>query len=226
MHALGCNPLVVEDKRAPIFKGLKRMTFGLKLMTALWLAIVMGGAILLEFHAKKPGQQDEAPAKWPMSSGITPNSTGATLLVFVHPYCPCARTTLGELAAIMTRCRNQVTAHVLFVVAGDENPNWAKNELWQTAGAIPGVRAVVDAKAMEAAKFGVRTSGHTVLFDEHGICLFAGGITVSRGHAGDNIGRQAIVSYLTKGKPETHRAPTFGCPLFVAESTVTSEDNL
>jgi hypothetical protein len=207
-----------------VFNRSKQTAFAFKLIAALWLLIVMGGTILLELHAKKPGQQGETPAKWPLSSGIVPNSTGATLLVFVHPYCPCARTTLGELAAIMATCRDRVMAYVLFVVPADENPNWPQNELCRTAGAIPGVRAAVDAKAMEATRFGARTSGHTLLFNEHGVCLFAGGITVSRGHAGDNIGRQTIVSYLTKGNPETHRAPTFGCPLFEAGSAAASKE--
>jgi hypothetical protein len=154
------------------------------------------------------------------------SSSGATLLVFVHPYCPCARATLSELAVIMATCRSRLTAHVHFVVSEGANPNWDENELWQTANTIPGVRTLVDTKGTEALACSARTSGHTLLFNERGTCLFAGGITAARGHAGDNIGRQAVLSYLGNNRPETDRAPTFGCPLFAEGPTVASEDNL
>ncbi|HEX4145726.1 MAG TPA: hypothetical protein VHY91_19630 [Pirellulales bacterium] len=201
------------------------MRFSLALTTALWLAVVIGGAIVLNLHATTPGQQSDQITRWPTASRVTRSDNAATLLVFVHPYCPCARTTLDELAAIMTTCRGRVEAQVLFVTADGENPNWEENELWQAARAIPGVRAVVDSGAIEAVAFGARTSGLTLLFDERGECLFSGGITAARGHAGDNVGRQAIVSCLANQRPETSRAPTFGCALFASESTVNSKDS-
>jgi hypothetical protein len=88
------------------------------------------------------------------------------------------------------------------------------------------VHPVVDTGAVEAVRFGAQTSGLTLLFNEQGECLFSGGITASRGHAGDNIGRQAIVSCLANQRPQTNRAPTFGCALFADKSTVSSEDSL
>ena len=197
--------------------------FVIKLVAMLWLLIVAGGAILLEIHATSPGKQNDAPQRWPESSCIAADSDGATLLVFLHPYCPCARATLGELAVIMLPRRERLAAHVLFVVPGDEQPNWQENELWQAAAAIPGVHVVVDKDGIETKTFGARTSGETLLFDQSGARLFCGGITASRGHAGDNLGQQAIVSYLEHGNPEVGRAPTFGCPLPIETSNVNLE---
>jgi hypothetical protein len=126
----------------------------------------------------------------------------------------------------MATCRGRLAAHVHFVVSDGANPTWDENELWQTANAIPGVRTVVDTMGTEALAFSARTSGHTLLFDERGRRLFAGGITAARGHAGDNIGRQAILSCLGNNRPETDLAPTFGCALFAEGPTVAWEDNL
>jgi hypothetical protein len=230
VHGLSQNPgartLAADDKCATAADRPKRISLALKLIAGVWLALVIGGATLLNLHATTPGKLSDEAARWPVASRVDRSSSGATLLVFVHPYCPCARTTLGELAAIMNTTQGRVTAQVLFVAADGENPNWAQNELWQAAEAIPGVRAVVDAGAIEAARFGARTSGLTLLFNAQGECLFSGGITAARGHAGDNIGRQAIVACLANERPETSRAPTFGCPLFSAEPMVRSEDAL
>jgi hypothetical protein len=217
---------LVVDMCESTFHGRRQTTVTFKLVVALWLAIVVGGALLLQLHATTPGQQDDTPARWPLSSRITHNSSGATLLVFVHPYCPCARATLGELDAIMTACRDKLTAYVIFVVASDENPDWAQNELGQTASVIPGVRAVVDSQAVEAKRFGAQTSGVALFFDEQGMYVFAGGITESRGHAGDNMRPQAIVSSLANRRSKTRRAPTFGCALFAEGSAAISREAL
>ncbi|HEY1599792.1 MAG TPA: hypothetical protein VGG64_09335 [Pirellulales bacterium] len=227
MHDLSQSPVVpammAEDPGMSETNGRKRTTLAFGLTAALWLAIVIGGAVILNLHATTPGTQSEGPPRWPDASRIVRNAHGATLLVFVHPHCPCSRTTVGELAALMGACQGRVTAQVLFVVPEAEKSNWSQNELWQAAEAIPGVRAVVDAGAIEAARFGARTSGFTLLFNEQGACLFSGGITAARGHAGDNAGRQAIVSCLIDKHPEVSRTPTFGCALSAAESTGPSE---
>ena len=121
------------------------MTLAFRLIAALWLAVVIGGAILLNLHATTPGQQGEAPARWPVASRLARSTSGATLLVFVHPYCPCSRTTLGELAAIMAACRGRVTAQVLFVAArGRESDLGSRTNCGRPPQAIPGVHAVVD----------------------------------------------------------------------------------
>jgi len=227
MHGLSQNPAgavtLVDDKCLTIADGPKRMTRAFKLTAALWLAFVIGGAVILNLHATTPGEPEDTPARWPVASRITSGTNGAMLLVFLHPHCPCSRTTLGELAAILATGRDKVTAQVLFVTAAGENPDWSRNELWRAAEAIPGVRAVVDSQGIEAARFGAQTSGLTLLFDQQGACLFSGGITAARGHGGDNIGRQAIVSCLANECPGTSRAPTFGCALFHEKPTATGE---
>ena len=119
----------------------------------------------------------------------------------------------------MARCQGRVTGHVLLLRPTGFDNDWSKTDLWESARAIPGVRAMLDEDSREAGRFRVVTSGHTLLYDSSGRLLFSGGITASRGHSGDNLGRSTIVSLLTESasrKPDTSECCVYGCPLFDA----------
>jgi hypothetical protein len=73
---------------------------------------------------------------------------------------------------------------------------------------------VRDDRGVEAERFGTSTSGQTLLYSADGRLLFSGGITGSRGHAGDNEGRDGLVALLTRAGSGRTRASVFGCPLF------------
>jgi len=87
------------------------------------------------------------------------------------------------------------------------------------------VQVMRDDDGVEAARFGAATSGQVILYDRDGGLLFTGGITASRGHAGDNDGRNAIVSLLGRGRETRHSSPVFGCSLLEPASSVTSRVN-
>jgi hypothetical protein len=70
----------------------------------------------------------------------------------------------------------------------------------------------------EARAFGVATSGQTLLYDSRGALVFNGGITGSRGHAGDNAGRAALIALIGRAPTDRSGANVFGCPLFVSGS--------
>lgn len=89
--------------------------------------------------------------------------------------------------------------------------SWAETDLAAQARAIPGVTLRPDPDGLEAKRFGLSTSGHTLVYGLKGDLLFSGGITSARGHAGDNDGRAAIVSLLSNRKPPKTRTPVFGC---------------
>jgi len=43
--------------------------------------------------------------------------------------------------------------------------------------------------------------------------VFSGGITQSRGHAGDNAGENAIISLINTRAADQAKTPVFGCSL-------------
>jgi hypothetical protein len=75
------------------------------------------------------------------------------------------------------------------------------------------LQLLIDGDGDLTEKFGAQTSGHVFLYDKLGVLRFQGGITPSRGHAGDSYGQAAILSLLRGGRPERDAAPVFGCPL-------------
>jgi hypothetical protein len=53
-----------------------------------------------------------------------------------------------------------------------------------------------------------------MLYGIDGRLLFAGGITSSRGHQGDNAGLDRVLSLVRGGKAERSESSVFGCGLF------------
>jgi hypothetical protein len=92
-------------------------------------------------------------------------------------------------------------------------PDWDETHLRRSAAAIPGVTVFTDENGIEAARFGAETSGHTLVFAPDGTLVFSGGITASRGHAGENAGENAVVAALNQESVALSRTPVFGCSL-------------
>jgi len=182
-------------------------------LTALWAGVVVGGFYMLHAYEATPGQSADPPACWPTGSRIPRTTERPTLLVFAHPRCPCTRATIDELAVIMTHCQGKVDAHVLFYKPRGTTSAWEQTATWRAAGRIPGVRVAVDPDGVEAARFSAQTSGQALLFGRKGELLFSGGITASRGHAGDNAGFDAIVALVAGRLPEAQETGVFGCPI-------------
>jgi hypothetical protein len=133
--------------------------------------------------------------------------------MFAHPHCPCTRASIGELAVLMTHCQNQIKACVVFFQPKGSSQDWPHTDLWRSAAAIPGVTVRPDEDGIEAKCFQATTSGHVVLYDAQGKLVFSGGITSSRGHAGDNAGRSEIMQWLRYETAAGSETPVFGCSL-------------
>jgi hypothetical protein len=163
-------------------------------------------------YESTPGDVGAVPRSWP-GSRIQRAPGRATLVMLAHPHCPCTRASMDELAQIMASAQGRVVAYVLFLKPKQAGGDWEKTDLWQSAAAIPGVTVLSDLDGGEARRFGVKTSGHTLLFDSDGRLRFSGGITESRGHSGDNAGRSAIVSLLNNHRADRAQTSVFGCSL-------------
>lgn len=195
--------MVVKEGRGPF-------DWPLTVIALLWLAGVGFGMRTLWGYSYTPGPAAAAVAEWPANSALVPDRILPTLVVFAHPQCPCTRVTLEELARLLTHTRNRAAVHVVFYRPASADPDWARNDIWDAAAAIPGVDVRADEDGRESERFGAFVSGQTFLYDAHRRLLFSGGITLGRGHAGDNPGRDAIESWLS-GAVGAARAPVFGC---------------
>jgi len=145
---------------------------------------------------------------------LIPLKNKFTLVMFVHPQCPCSRASLEELNVIMTSQRAaDATAYVAFIKPAGTNARWIHTYSWDRAGEIPNVTRYVDNDGKEARRFGAETSGDCLLYDFQGRLEFVGGITSSRGEEGDNVGCESVLGVLAGDKVSWREHPVFGCAL-------------
>jgi len=191
----------------------------LALIGILWLGCAFAGFAALARYGATPGIASTA-TDWPAQTLIDRPADRFFLLIFVHPKCPCSDATLSELDRLMARCHGRVAATVAFIKADGTGDDWQNSSLWKSASAIPDVKTFLDQHGTEAARFKAATSGQTFLFDASGRLVFSGGITSSRGHAGDNDGSDAIAEMVLGGPPTTRATPVYGCELFNPMSNI------
>lgn len=175
--------------------------------------VTIGGVYALIVYETTPGEVGVTPAKWPSISTIPPNEELPTLIVFAHPHCPCTRATISELEQLIARCKDEAAVHVVFFTFDGAPDGWERSDIWESAERIPGVTVWSDRQGLLAKQFGAATSGHAVLYGQNKQLAFSGGITGSRGHAGDNVGRSAIEAILIDGESNRSESLVYGCPI-------------
>jgi hypothetical protein len=178
-----------------------------------WLCLLAYGARTLARYSTEPGAEQSAPPTWPTASTLRPVAGLNTVVMFVHPKCPCSRASLAELEIVMNDTRSHAAAFIVFLRPADVEVGWEQTDTWETAGRIPRTTRMVDREGQEAKRFGARTSGLTLVYDARGRLEFGGGITESRGHVGDSVARQALLAMLENAPTDLHDHAVFGCPL-------------
>ena len=181
-----------------------------------WLLAATSGMAVLWAYGATPGTPAEPPRTWPTTSALVREPGRPTLLVFAHPHCPCTRATVEELDRLLASVDEMPQVQVLFAKPDGTEPAWEHTDLWSRAESIPGVSVARDDGGAEADRFGAATSGQVLLYDVAGNLRFAGGITPSRGHAGDSAGRSTLQELLASRHPPQDETPVFGCALHEA----------
>ena len=208
---------VAESDGSPVEEVVRRADAALhttKKVLVVWSAFVLCGFAFLIRYSATAGTGDQGNSTWPRDSRIVRMAGRPTLLVFLHPACPCSRATVEELSRLLTQVGTAVDTTAVFIRPGGLQIGWEQSDIWKNAESLPGVRVVVDPGGEEARRFGAATSGCTLLYEPGGRLVFCGGITAARGHEGDNAGKTAILSWFENGRAEPSETPVFGCPLF------------
>ena len=184
----------------------------------LWLVVLVAGTTVFWRYENKSGVAAAAPIEWPADSRIQRATDRSTLVMLVHPHCPCSRASMIEIARLMARVEGRVTAYVIFIKPDGVDADWEKTDTWASAAKIPGVSVIRDEQGLEARRFDAHTSGQTMLYDKNGKLLFSGGITLGRGQEGDSAGGAAIASLVEGETSPLAETNVFGCPLFANDS--------
>lgn len=180
---------------------------------AAWVTLMLTGILVLESYSSNAGTPGDSTAEWPAECEMARAADAFTLLMFIHPRCPCSRASIRELARIHALTIDRVDIRVVFFQPATEIDDWSNTDLVRSAALIPGVTVVRDTDARLASQFSVNTSGHVLLYGETGQLLFSGGVTAGRGHEGDNAGEDTVVSLIRKHRRLPGSSPVFGCPI-------------
>jgi hypothetical protein len=184
----------------------------------LWVSALVFGFTLLWKYKSTPAEADHRPPeRWPAASRIARSPGRPTLVMFVHPHCPCTRASVAELGRLMMRLGDKVSARVRVLRPAEAAADWDHTAVWERAAAAPGVEVERDEDGREAALFHAAASGQTLLYDAGGRLLFNGGLTASRGHEGVSFGQRRILSFVQTGAADRADSPVFGCSLFGPE---------
>lgn len=191
----------------------------LVLLAGAWLSAATAGLLAIADYDAKPCASAQPPLRWPLlnswgEESLPRNSSQPTLLLFLHPKCPCSRASLSEVARLAHAEQGRVNIIVLFTQPANVADDWSHTDLWQQAVANRELLTVIDQAGLVTQQFGVQTSGQILLYDRHGNLQFDGGVTPGRGHTGESVGRfllSAIIAGQTPAIPK--RCATFGCPL-------------
>jgi hypothetical protein len=164
-----------------------------------------------------PGHAAAAP------SSIANSTNHPTVLLFLHPKCPCSRATLAELGQVAAKVERPVKVRVYFTTPDEADNSWRTSSLCEQAARLPNATVAADPRGAEAKRHGVTTSGQVLAYDTEGKLTFAGGITGSRGHEGDNDGRSRLIAALDGRIVETPTAPVYGCRLVLSAESPRTE---
>lgn len=183
------------------------------LLTAVWIAAIIVGYTCLISYNMTSGQTLAAPVSWPKASEMPHDSELPTLLVFIHPKCPCTQATIQELEKLLGETRGSVRCRMLFVCPSRLVPSWMDSRLARYCSSIEGADLDIDIDGALASMFNATASGQCLLYSARGELLFEGGITSERGHIGESIGRDAIRKIVRHDPAYIRCSPVFGCEL-------------
>ena len=134
--------------------------------------------------------------------------------MFVHPKCPCTRTTIDVLEELVaTHDTSDLTIDAYFYRPFDAPDDFVATETFRRTARIPGVRVHTDINGVMAARADAKTSGAVHFYDSDARLRFQGGLTPSRGHAGESAALFNLRALIRGDAPPPFTSPVFGCAI-------------
>jgi hypothetical protein len=189
----------------------------------LWASLVFLGARVMYRYESEPGAPGAPPSTWPSGSSISPSNGKFTLVMLLHPDCPCSRASLVQLDRLIARVPEALAAIVLFSKPESQESEIRASELWEKASGMHGVSVIFDYRGLETGRFGGYVSGQTMLYGPDRRLVFSGGVTSSRGHEGDSAGMDALMLAVRGTARVIATAPVFGCALSSSTGVSTNQ---
>ena len=184
-----------------------------KSLLLLWCGAVAVGLTVMLNYDFTPARSIAATSQWPAGSRLKPGQNCPTLLMFIHPQCPCSRASLIELGKFASTRRSPIALRIVLIRPKKFEEGWERTSLYTLAERIPHAIVITDPDAQEAKRFGATTSGETLLYAADGRLVFQGGLTAARGHEGRSAGQDALQELIGADGSRVCRTSVFGCAL-------------
>lgn len=196
-------------------KMVRPLPLPIRVVLVAWLISVCLGMAMLTHYSATPNQHlVERDVQWPNDTSMTPSAASPTLIMFLHPRCPCSQASVAELGRVVASHEHDSKTQIVLYCPSNQPAKWTRSRLRTLAEQVSPQGIVLDRDGMEAKRFGVRTSGHVLLFSKHGKLRFSGGITAGRGHEGENPGRKSLEQALLNTESnQCEIYPVFGCSI-------------
>lgn len=184
----------------------------LAVAAAVWLIATVAGLGRLVVYSQTPGVTGAVPVVWPGGDALSRRPGTPTLVLALHPACPCSRATIGQIDRLLADHPGAfdvvaLLAHYDALPEGDDiiGPALARR---------PAIRRIDDRDAAIARRFGALTSGHAILYDETGRLRFSGGLTRARGEGGESVPLTWLRAWAAGTRPASAATfSVFGCAL-------------
>lgn len=184
-----------------------------KSLFLLWMLLLAAGAGALSRYEFKGSATTGLTDHWPDNPIIRLDSERPTLVMFLHPRCPCSAASLAQLDRVLRLYPGRFRTWVLIVRPASVPKAWEEGTNAEAARRLPDSTLMLDPAGALARQFGSLYSGTVQAYDHEGNRLFAGGITASRGHEGESLGSLSLQDIGAGKAPGATSMPVFGCPL-------------
>ena len=212
-------------------------------LLALWACGCAAGFTALMVYGNQPGLVGEQAEGFVLPAEFRTGGGGPTLVMYIHPKCPCTRASIRELERLQADLLHPIQIVAFFYepdgidADGGDAESWRDTDTCRSIARMPRTRTVPDPEGRVAAQAGVTTSGTVCLYDGEGRTVFVGGITPSRAHEGDSEGGLALRRLLNESNEDLEvlstahreaaglpgRTAVYGCPIHTPAASVDAE---
>lgn len=189
-----------------------RRTPGMALFVV-WALLLAAGAGALSRYEFKGSVPAGLADQWPDNPVVRLDTERPTLLMFLHPRCPCSAASIAQLDRVLTRYPGRFRVCVLIARPAGVPEHWEEGANLEAARRLPDSTLLLDQDGAIAQRYGAVYSGTVQAFGREGNRLFTGGITASRGHEGESLGSLSLLDIGAGETPSVAEMPVFGCPL-------------
>jgi hypothetical protein len=191
----------------------------------MWAAAVGAGwcALLRYDYATSDLAPGSQLTSWPEDSQLPRRAGNPSIIVFLHPKCPCSPATLTELERVFTLATvegRQTQVLIVPVTPPNADASWTDTDVVRRAAELADAEVWFDRGGLEAARFGAHDSGTILYFDAAGRRRFSGGITIARGQEGISASGAALAKIMSQQLDAAPASPAFGCRLFQPRTLV------